>query len=76
MLWGITEGRRFRKGQEALGDRYHRALASLPNSGNPFGAVCGKLEECLNGKMTLAWSMSNMLSLSISYQAENDYWGK
>lgn len=40
LLWGITEGRRFRGGQETLGGGYHRALAALPNSGNPFGAIC------------------------------------
>lgn len=73
---GESECERFRECQEALWGRHHRTLAALSSSGNPFGAICWKLEEYLNGKMTLFSSMSNMLSLSISYQAENYYWGK
>lgn len=41
-----------------------------------FVSVCWNLKKYLSGNMTLLWSISNTLSKSISYWAENDYWGK
>lgn len=40
LLWGVTEDRKFREGQETLGGGHHVALAAVSNSGNPFGAIC------------------------------------
>lgn len=75
LLWRVTVDRRFR-GQETLKSRHHRELAAFAQLRKPLDAVCWKLEQYLCGKMTLFWSVSSILYLSISYQIENYYWGK